>query len=238
MSRVVALGVLLLASGCHADDAPAVLAQTPSGSALRWTQPDIVLTPAAEVAGAEPSPTLRDALVRAVQRWNRALAGCAAPRLRANRQTLDAPLVRDDVVNAVLLHERRWCPPGVVEPEDCYPSDLTGRTHLYPRLVPGDKRDGELSGVDVELNGVNGGRDAHSLEASLVHELGHVLGLDHPCGPNGAWQRAQRKLVPCEGEAVERQVMHPTWAARVRGDDLSPSGAEVSAVCAVYASRP
>ncbi len=106
---------LLALSGCSARDVPAVMTQTPSGRALHWSKREIVLTPAPEMAGAQPPVALRNALASAVRRWNRALADCTAPRLLANLETLSTPLVRDDVVNAVLLHDRRWCPPGVVE---------------------------------------------------------------------------------------------------------------------------
>ena len=187
------------------------------------------------MAGGQPPEMLRVALGRAAQRWNRAIGQCGAPRLLLNSEKLEQPLVQDDVINAVILHELRWCPPGAVEVGDCYPDDLTGRTHLYPRLAPGHRDDGEIAGADVELNGVSGTDDERSIEASLMHELGHVLGLDHPCGPNSQSQRSPRKVTACQGEALERQVMHPTWAARQHAGELDPSTAEVEAVCAVYA---
>jgi hypothetical protein len=230
---------LLALSGCSERDVPAVMTRSPSGRALHWSKKEIVLTPAPESAGAQPPAVLRNALEAAVRRWNRALGDCGAPRLLANLETLSAPLVRDDVVNAVLLHERRWCPPGVVEPEDCYPGDVTGRTHLYPRLSRGSSGDGELAGADIELNGVQGAPATRSLEASLMHELGHVLGLDHPCGPNGDFRRSNgEQLSSCDDERAKRQLMHPSWAARVTGDDLAPTATEVAAVCAVYAPAP
>ena len=236
--RCALLLLLVWLCGCAKRDVPAVIAETRSGSVLHWSNSDIVLTRAPEVAGGQPPERLQAALGRAAQRWNRALGQCGAPRLLLNTEKLERPLVQDDVINAVILHELRWCPPGVVEPDECYPEDLTGRTHLYPRLAPGHRDDGEIAGADVELNGVRGTLDERSLEASLMHELGHVLGLDHPCGPNSQSQSSRRKVTPCQGEALERQVMHPTWAARPHGDDLNPSAAEVEAVCAVYAVRP
>jgi hypothetical protein len=240
MIRVRALVVVALtipSGACAERDVPAVLARTPSGSALRWGAPQVVLTIAPETAGVAPANALVVALERATSRWNHALGKCGAPRLVVNRKVLGAPLIRDDLVNAVLLHEHSWCPPGTREPEECYPADLTGRSHLYPRLAPGAADDGALAGADIELNGVDFKSDARALEASLLHELGHVLGLDHPCGVNADSQRSGGQPKPCTGEAIERQVMHPSWAARASGESFKPSSTEVAALCDVYAAR-
>jgi hypothetical protein len=240
---MAALSLLALVGGCDKPQGTAAMAETPSGRALRWPKREIVLTPSPETRGGKPPAQLGRALASAAMRWNRALDGCGAPRLLANREVLKGPLIQDDLVNAVLLHEKRWCPPASVQHEDCHPADLTGRTHLYPRLAPHAADDGELAGADIEINGVGQPWAGVSptpeaelrLEAILVHELGHVLGLDHPCGTNLAWSRAGKDLKPCGTPAMQDQVMHPSWAATIRGTDMAPSKAEVAAVCAVYA---
>jgi hypothetical protein len=202
--------------GCNSSPGSAVLVETPSRHAVHWAKRDIVLTPAPETPGGTVRPLLGKALVAAAGHWNQALSGCAAPRLLANVQLLDAPVIRDDLVNAVVLHEKRWCPPGVVQPDECYPSGLAGRTHLYPRLGAESPVDGELAGADVEVNGVGQPWAGESspeaqlkLEAILLHELGHVLGLDHPCGPNSEHSPHDRPIWIATLSGYSRRSCNP-----------------------------
>lgn len=233
------MAALLALAGCTERNVPAIVVQVPSGKVVRWPRREVVFTLAPDASGTRPPAALRTALDSAAERWNRALSGCDAPRLLTNREVLPTPLVGDDAVNVVLLHQQRWCPPGLVEPEDCYPRDSTGRTHLYPRIAPGSPTDGELNGADIELNGTPGAPPVRSLEASLMHELGHVLGLDHPCGPNSDFHRSRgERLRSCDDEDSKRQLMHPSWAARGDVEGMTPTVAEVRAVCATYAQGP
>lgn len=242
VTRQLVLAVVCLVAACNKPAGTADIAETPSGRELRWPTREVVLTPMAEVRAGSPPAQLVRALTSAAKRWNRALGQCSAPRLLVNQAVASEPQIRDDRINAVLLHEKRWCPPGSVQHEDCHPADLSGRTHLYPRLAQNAPDDGVLSGADVEINGVGkpwgGGSPSPEaelqLEAILLHELGHVLGLDHPCGPNLAWSRAGKPLKPCDTPAMQDQVMHPSWKATSQPSDMAPSKAEVATICAAY----
>jgi hypothetical protein len=52
---------------------------------------------------------------------------------------------------------------------------------------PGNPRDGQILDADVEINGVRfhfattGAPDKTDVENTVTHELGHLMGLDHPC---------------------------------------------------------
>jgi hypothetical protein len=96
----------------------------------------------------------------------------------------------------------------------------------------------------VELNGVGTSwaepitpRAQLHLEALLLHELGHVLGLDHPCGPNGEFERKPHVVRPCDDVALRDRVMLPTWAEGEHNEQMAPSRAEVAAVCSLYQSK-
>jgi hypothetical protein len=239
LSSLVALGL----SSCSDKRDRAQLAYTRSGSPLHWKAKEVVLTPAPERRGETPPARLQQALSGAAAAWNRALAGCRAPRLLANRQTLVAPALGDDRVNAVIIHEKSWCPATSVQREDCYAADSQAHTLLYPNLQPGSPHDGELRGVDVEVNavdfiwsseGMSG--DLLSLQTILMHELGHTLGLDHPCGPTTEWSNKRRPLLACDPNAPV-QVMRSDIASISKGQPVTPTRGEVAALCDLYRTQ-
>ena len=78
--------------------------------------------------------------------------------------------------------------------------------------------------------------DTLSLEAALAHELGHVLGLGHPCSDDGSAAKPG-KLVACADASVRRAIMHPNAAKTLIGEELEPLGAEVEMVCRNHAHR-
>jgi hypothetical protein len=234
-AMLIALGL----ASCSRDLERAQAAYTPSGARLHWRAKEIVLTPAPERRGERPFELLSPALIAAASAWNQALAGCKAPRLLVNRTLLSGPLLGDDRVNAVIVHERKWCPTTSVQPEHCYPADSQAHTLLYPSIEPGSPKDGELRGIDIEVNAVDyqwsvrEAKSSLSLQTIFMHELGHVLGLDHPCGPNTQWSNKKRPLIACAPNAPLR-IMRSDIASVTQGDSASPSQAEVDAVCELY----
>jgi hypothetical protein len=188
----VALGACwLLVAGCQQpDDGVAVHTLTESGSLLRWRKPSVVLTLSPERAGTTVDVVLRSALRNAVSSWNRELSDCGAPRLVVAESSLKRAFIREDRINEVLMHDRAWCPPDAADFGHCYDRQLHASTRLRPERRPGHPTDGLIKEADLEVNGVDfawsalGERPGTlNLEAMLVHELGHVLGLDHPCAP-------------------------------------------------------
>ncbi len=92
-------------------------------------------------------------------------------------------------------------------------------------------RDGQIRDADVEVNARSftwsdladeaspsqaGGAPRHDLQNALAHELGHLVGLDHPCVPAGGATRPRDHLghpVPdCSAadEAVRASTMFPS----------------------------
>lgn len=70
-----------------------------------------------------------------------------------------------------------------------YDSKATGITIVHIIDYPESDRDGEILNADIELNGTyfhfstapDGEKGKTDIQNTVVHELGHVMGLDHPC---------------------------------------------------------
>jgi hypothetical protein len=225
---------------CRETDGSAVSATTRGGSPLHWVKREIVLRPASETRRIEPKLGL--ALGQAVASWNAALRSCDAPRLVVGTP-LARPAIREDLANEVLFHDREWCPPAVEDLTDCYDATLNGSTRVRPRQEAGTTHDGEIKEADIELNGVGfrwspRGEEPNtlSLEAALAHELGHLLGLDHPCSDEVVPAR-RGDLVLCTHASVRRAVMHPRAAELLVGEKVEPLDAEVALVCRNHANQ-
>ncbi len=203
-----------------------------------------------------PSPAHADlsamfvALERGAARWNARTREIGAPTLRVEHSPLPVDDAVQDGTNAVLLRTRAWCPgpidnatPFGARPrqersqEDCYDLRRQAITHLY--LQP---TTGLIAEADIDVNGVapawrsaDRSTDERSLEALLVHELGHVLGLDHSCGlltSRGA--EADRDLQRCDSPAARSSVMYPDPLEAGRDLHLEPTPDAVDALRTLY----
>ncbi len=100
--------------------------------------------------------------------------------------------------------------------------------------VPPDDGSGELferTGADIVFNGRDSTWSAGDPMTDVdttsiaVHEIGHLLGLDHPCAIAGGQE------VDCNGP--ERSVMTPAWGG---GDARAPLPDDVEGLLALYAA--
>jgi hypothetical protein len=135
------------------------------------------------------------------------------------------------------MRTKRWCPETAPDGSDCYEPSRAAITHLYPVDEPG-ARHASLYEADVEFNGVHftwsfdeAKANTRSLLAAAVHELGHVLGLDHPCETEPG--RGERGA--CEERSLRSAAMYPYPVEPGRDPVLSPHAAEVETLCRLYA---
>lgn len=193
-----------------------------------------VVTPAGLAAS---SSELLVVLERAAARWNRHAEALGTPRIVvrvAERKSADAI---QDGTNLVLLRTKKWCPTRAVDREEgCYAPQREAITRLY---LSKDQR--VIVEADLEVNGVNanwisaGKTDARQLEALLMHELGHVLGLDHACGlqmTRGA--AAGENLRSCSTPAARASIMYPDPLEKGRPLQLEPTADALSTLGARY----
>lgn len=154
---------------------------------LKWTGSNCIFLRINSQGSADINDGSDVAAVRsAVQRWANSAGGCSY--LRFN--------VLDDLPDAKATFSRSgpnentvsWVEKGWIS-ERNHDRDAAGLTTVFFVDDPGSARDGKILDADVELNGeffsfsaaVSGVAGKTDVENTVVHELGHVMGLDHPC---------------------------------------------------------
>lgn len=165
-----------------------------SGVPLYWSKSCAEIVRAAEGTSGIAGDTEQQVMIDAQRTWNSAVGSCSFLNL-ADTGTETREVGRD-FVNVIKFRDDRWCrPPVDGDPERCFNAQAAGVTTVTFVDEPTDERDGEIVDADIELNNVTfaltvSGQGSGTapcdadLANTLVHELGHLLGLEHTCrGP-------------------------------------------------------
>jgi hypothetical protein len=201
---------------------------------------------------------LAAASAEAVAAWSFPSVSCSDLRLTAVIEDPSSADVGYDRRNVITFRRDTWCrQPGRqddagVEQPDCYPSTALAVTSVFKNA-----KTGEILDADIELNAVDyswGDRVALADAASpdtmdflyaVTHEMGHVIGLDHPCyAPSDKQGRMNDNTgapeVDCYGnptlpDAIASSIMYPSvdlasakTTQRTLGED------DVQGVCDIY----
>jgi|GEM_PF-3181368 len=225
--------------------ATALMAKSRPGVNLHWELPTIHLTIV------EPHPNsgvtlgeLRDALLSGIAVWNHATRDCRVPRLSLSETTENRHWLAQDGRSLVMVQSSRECSNEDSRSSLCIEKEVAARTHFYRPSPSGTGT--KVAEADLELNAASytwdlegRGHGNASLRRTIHHELGHVLGLDHPCTERVSQGAvSEHGALPCDGPEVQHLLMHP--AAPVLGEavSLNPSATDVAELCREYGHKP
>lgn len=191
----------------------------------------------------------RQIVAASLAEWNDAVAGCSYMDLVAGEPAPDAEIGHDGL--NIIRFRDRWCRPATDEdPELCLSAAAAGLTTMIFVDDEDSARDGEIVDADIELNAQHFAISADGasqgdapcladLANTLVHELGHLLGLDHTCldaddppkldGDGAAVPRCTETTDP----AITEATMYP-YQDCGETDKATVSDDEVDAICTIY----
>ncbi len=159
-----------------------------------------------------------------------------------------------DGINVIKFRDSRWCRPAIVKdgktevPEVCYSPRMVART-----TVTSIKKNGQIVDSDIEFNGVNfaisdGGKSKNGnscgadLANTMMHELGHLIGLAHTCRTDLDDPRLKDQFgnpIPaCKDEGAITDTMRNStmFPTQVCGETskFTLEADDVQGVCATY----
>ena len=222
-----------------------------SGKPLYWAKSCVQVSWAQEGTRAIAGDGERAVIEQALAAWNGGVGSCSYLNLVGMGPVEHE--VGEDQINLVKFRDDTWCRPAVDGNEArCHSPNAAGITTVIYVDAPDDPRDGEIVDADIELNGVDfaiatGGQTLSQascqadLANTLVHELGHLLGLDHSCRKGGDPPRVDATGAPVPfcidttDPTILEATMYPEQqCGETKKASLSPD--DTGAICAIYPS--
>ena len=214
-----------------------------------WAKGCVQIARAREGTTAIPGDGEATVIQQSLAAWNAATASCSYLDL-VDLGAVESE-VGNDGVNLIKFRDATWCRPAVDgDDEHCFSHQASGITTLLFVDDPGNDRDGELVDADIELNGVDfaiatGGQSESmagcqaDLANTLVHELGHLLGLGHTClgAADAPRTDGDGQPVPLCSQATAPAILESTmypFQACGETSKASLSADDAAALCAIY----
>jgi len=217
-------------------------ARTPAGAAEHWPAPCVPITVHLDALPGVPAAQARAAASASARAWSRQVIDCTGLELALSFAEGPGPRTSNDGEAVIGARTEPWCTASSPA-QTCASPSAVAATSVFAR-----DRDGVVMDADIQLNTLNftwsvadqpaADTEQQDLQAALTHELGHVLGFQHPCwsgvGPRATDDRGQ-PVPDCYDapEEVQRSVMFPsTTPGDVSRRALSPD--DRRGLCATY----
>jgi len=224
--------------------------RTADGIALEWRTGCPMFTIAA--TGADPVPTadLIDALEAARAAWRDAGRGCPSLPVEIVDSRDGAAGIEYDGESVVLVRGADHCAdPAHATDEVCLSPNAAAVTTVF--FHERGERAGEIVEADVEINGAfafatDTSADRIDLVATVTHELGHALALEHTCetipGRAPLIDSAGAVVQPCfplDGvSSLARDATMFPFLSEGQIDARTPTLDELTAMCDLYGAHP
>jgi hypothetical protein len=184
------------------------------------------------------------AVRQSVSNWQKAIARCSYLKLTVLEPSTSVTLgysKTGENETAIIWVEKNWMR------DSEHDKDALALTTVSYVDSPGDEWDGIIIDADIEINAehfqftTTDEAKKHDLQNCLTHELGHVLGLDHPCyievAPSPVPSEHTGKKIPdCRdvlSKEVQQRTMFPSTDPGIQWM-RSPEADDILGVCSIY----
>lgn len=221
---------------------------TKAGHSLSWASGCVFIAVDAAGTTALPADQEVEIIDASIATWNNAAASCSYLSI-VNEGKKDLE-VGNNKVNLIKFRDTEWGRPAIDDdPARAYAPAAAGITTATYIDDATSSRDGEILDADIEINGVNfavsvDGQSAKTgcmaeLQNTLTHELGHLLGIEHPCLASGDPQRVDNLGNPVPQCALvfdpaitEATMFNSQECGETKKESLAAD--DIAAVCGIY----